>query len=137
MTGCSPSGAIPSKSMFSSTLAWPKVAETRTRIRKKPITLVLRLTGTSTAASKTLSGGCFGFRKSRISVRFGTMNIVKMYTTTIPPERAIPTVLIGAIGVKMREMNPMTVVTADKNTALPVDCMEACIFSLRLPSSSA
>ena len=56
------------------------------------MTLVLRLTGTSTAASNTFNGGCLGLRRSKISVKFGTMNIVRIYTMTIPPERAIPTV---------------------------------------------
>ena len=35
---------------------------------------------------------------------------------------------MGAIGVKMSEMKPITVVTADKNTALPVDFIDARIF---------
>ena len=42
----------------------------------------------------------------------------------MPPERAIPTVSIGFIGVNVSEMKPITVVTADKNTALPVEARD-------------
>ena len=41
---------------------------------------------------------------------------------------AIPTVLIGAMGVKINEINPMTVVTADKKTHDLVDFIEAASF---------
>jgi hypothetical protein len=44
---------------------------------------------------------------------------------------------MGAIGVKTKEMNPITVVTADKNTALPVEDNDAFIFSDLVPPSSA
>ena len=56
---------------------------------------------------------------------------------TIPPERAIPTVWMGAIGVNTREMKPITVVTAERKTARPVELNDARIFSLLVPSSSA
>ena len=56
---------------------------------------------------------------------------------TIPPERAIPTVSIGFIGVKVREIKPITVVTADRNTALPVEASDCLIFSSLVPVSSA
>ena len=56
---------------------------------------------------------------------------------TIPMDNAIPTVCIGAIGVNTSEINPITVVTADKNTALPVDDNDAFIFSDLVPPSSA
>ena len=77
--------------------------------------------GIFTAASKTGNGGCLGLRKSSNNVRFGTMAMVRIYTTMIPPESANPTVAIGAIGVNVSEIKPITVVTADKNTALPVE----------------
>ena len=70
------------------------------------------------------SGGCFGFRKSSNKVRFGTIAMVRTYTIMIPPDRAIPTVSIGFIGVKVRDMKPITVVTAERNTALPVDAKD-------------
>ena len=55
----------------------------------------------------------------------------------MPPERAIPTVSIGFIGVNVSEMKPITVVTADKNTALPVEARDCRIFSSFVPVSSA
>ena len=39
----------------------------------------------------------------------------------MPPDNAIPTVSIGFIGVNVKDMKPITVVTAERNTALPVD----------------
>ena len=56
---------------------------------------------------------------------------------TIPMDSAIPTVWIGAIGVNTNEMKPITVVTADKNTAFPVEDKDAFIFSDLVPPSSA
>ena len=56
---------------------------------------------------------------------------------TMPADRAIPTVWMGAMGVKTSEIKPMTVVTAERNTARPVDVKDARIFSSLLPSSSA
>tara|TARA_B100001173_G_scaffold54250_1_gene45091 strand:+ start:613 stop:765 length:153 start_codon:yes stop_codon:yes gene_type:complete len=50
--------------------------------------------------------------------------MVRTYTIMIPPDRAIPTVSIGFIGVKVRDMKPITVVTAERNTALPVDAKD-------------
>ena len=38
--------------------------------------------------------------------------------------KVIPTVSIGFIGVNVSEMKPMTVVTADKNTVLPVEASD-------------
>ena len=62
---------------------------------------------------------------------------MRINTKTIPTDRDRPTVWIGAIGVKIREMKPITVVTADKNTALPVDFKALLIFSYLSPDSSA
>ena len=39
----------------------------------------------------------------------------------IPPDRAIPTVSIGFIGVNVNEIKPITVVIAERKTASPVD----------------
>ncbi len=55
----------------------------------------------------------------------------------IPPDRAIPTVSIGFIGVNVNDMNPITVVTAERNTARPVDANDCLIFSSLVPVSSA
>ena len=78
MTGDSPSGAIPKRSMFSSTLTRPMVPERRINKMNPPITIRFRLTGKSTMVSNAFSGGCFGFLRSSKRVKLGTMNIVKM-----------------------------------------------------------
>tara|TARA_B100000886_G_scaffold326524_1_gene273104 strand:+ start:2117 stop:2332 length:216 start_codon:yes stop_codon:yes gene_type:complete len=70
-------------------------------------------------------------------VRLGTISIVMIYTTTIPPDKAKPMVWIGFIGTNTREMKPMIVVSADKRTALPVELMASDIFSLGEPLASA
>ena len=113
------------------------VAESSISNKKNPIIALLYFTGASTETSNAFNGGCLGFLKSSNIVRFGTINIVSTYTTMIPPESAIPTVCIGAIGVNTREIKPITVVTADKNTAFPVEDSDARIFSDLVPSSSA
>ena len=95
------------------------------------------MAGTSTITSKGFNGGCFGFFKSNNSVKFGTIKIVRMKTKTIPTDNDKPTVCIGAIGVKIKEMKPIMVVTAERNTAFPVDFIALFIFSYLSPVSSA
>ena len=105
--------------------------------KKNAITAFELFIGIETIFSNTRNGGCLGLRKSRSKVRFGTIAIVKIYTTIIPPDKAIPTVSIGFIGVNVRDINPITVVTADKNTARPVEDIDCRIFSSLVPDSSA
>ena len=93
--------------------------------------------GARTAKMKTLGGSCEGFFKSSNIVKFGTIIMVYRYTMMMPPARETPTVLIGAIGVRMSETKPITVVTAERNTALPVDCRASAIFSFGVPFDSA
>ena len=97
----------------------------------------VHFTGTETIFTNNWGGGCEGFFKSSNIVKLGTINMVIMYTTTIPNARDHPTVWIGAMGVNVREMNPMIVVTADKKTALPVEFNASSIFSLGVPFASA
>ena len=76
-TDASSSGAIPSRSIFSSTFPWPQNPETNIITIKIAITPFDHLIGTWTTFSNTGRGGCFGLRKSNNRVKLGTIVIVR------------------------------------------------------------
>ena len=55
----------------------------------------------------------------------------------MPPASENPTVLIGSIGVNVKDMKPIIVVMADRKTARPVEFRAMAIFSLGVPIASA
>ena len=72
------SGAISSKSMFSSTFGRLIPAEININVRNTASVNFVQLSGKFTALTKAAGGGCEGFFRSNIMVRFGTITIVMM-----------------------------------------------------------
>ena len=80
------------KSIFSSTLCLEIPDEISKAIMNIDRVKRVHLIGTATAFVNNLGGGWEGFFRSNIMVKFGTITIVMMYTTMIPPASPHPTV---------------------------------------------